>query len=231
MHDLYVSGEYLHKNPTWHIEDSSWKAMQIARMLERNPIKPMTVCEVGCGAGEILSQLQRRLDPRCVLWGYDISPQAFELSKTRANDRLHFKLGDIREEKDVSFDLMLLIDLLEHLEDYLGFLKEIKSKSQYKILHIPLEISVQAVLRAHPLSRSRASLGHVHYFTKEVALDALRDTGYMALDYFYTAGSVDLRATTIKEFLAKIPRKLFFMAHRDFAVRLWGGFSLMVLAT
>lgn len=230
MHDLYISGEYLQKNPTWHIEDSPWKSMQIAKMLERNSIEPMTICEVGCGAGEILSQLQRSLDPRCVFWGYEISPQAFEFCKTRANEKFHCKLGDIREEKDAFFDVILLIDLLEHLEDYLGFLRDIRPKSLYKILHIPLEISVQAVLRAHRLSKSRADVGHVHYFTKEVALDALRDTGYTVLDYFYTAGAVDARATTMKALLAKIPRRLFFMAHRDFAVRLWGGFSLMALA-
>lgn len=231
MKDRYSSGRYLQENPTWHIEDSPWKASQVVKMLDKNRIVPATVCEIGCGAGEILSQLQRELGPRCVLWGYEVSPQAFELCKGRANERLRFKLGDIREEKGVSFDLMLLIDLLEHLEDYLGFLKEIKPLSRYKILHIPLEISVQAVLRAHVLSRSRASVGHLHYFTKEVALDALQDTGYTVLDYFYTAGTVDLPATTLKGSLSKIPRSLLFIAHKDFAVRVLGGFSLMALVS
>jgi len=230
MEDQYVSGEYLRKHPTWHIEDSPWKAMQIAKILARNRVQPKTICEIGCGAGEILTQLQMRLDPRCVFWGYEISPQAFEFCKTRANERLHFKLGEIREEENAFFDVILMIDLLEHLEDYLGFLREIRSKSRYKILHIPLEISAQAVLRAHPFSKWRTSVGHLHYFTREIAFDALKDTGYTILDFFYTASSVDLQTPTMKAYLAKIPRKLLFTLHRDFAVRLLGGFSLMALA-
>src|SRR5213075_586346 len=55
---IYQSGEYLDKNPTYHVEDSAWKARQIFQMIEKNRVKPASVCEVGCGAGEILKQLQ-----------------------------------------------------------------------------------------------------------------------------------------------------------------------------
>ncbi len=88
--ELYTSGEYLEKNPTWHVEESPWKAKQILRMMKQNSISPRTICEVGCGAGEVLKQLQERMDPACSFWGYEISPQAFELCKPRANEKLHF---------------------------------------------------------------------------------------------------------------------------------------------
>ena len=58
---MYQSGEYVEKNPTYHVEDSSWKAEQIVRMMKQNQLQPRTVCEVGCGAGEILRQLQTQL--------------------------------------------------------------------------------------------------------------------------------------------------------------------------
>ena len=51
---IYTNGYYLEKNPTWHVEDSSWKAKNIIKMMKRNNIVPKTICEVGCGAGEIL---------------------------------------------------------------------------------------------------------------------------------------------------------------------------------
>ncbi len=83
LEDIYKSGEYLEKNPTWHVEESSWKAKQIMRMLARNSIAPGTICEVGCGAGEVLKQLQAKMDAACSLWGYEISPQALELARSR----------------------------------------------------------------------------------------------------------------------------------------------------
>src|SRR5215467_11668917 len=121
--EIYTSGEYLEKNPTWHVEKSPWKAKQIMKMVARSGIAPKTICEVGCGAGEILRQLQEEMDPACSFWGYEISPQAFELAKSRVNERLHFKLADIRQE-DGSFDLILIVDMLEHLENCFSFLRD-----------------------------------------------------------------------------------------------------------
>ncbi len=103
VEEIYKSGEYLKTNPLWHVEESPWKARQVARMLARHRIAPRTVCEVGCGAGEVLRQLQGHLNDECALWGYEISPQAFEMCKGRANERLHFKLADIRQERGAFF--------------------------------------------------------------------------------------------------------------------------------
>lgn len=227
---MYTSGEYFEKNPTWDVEDSPWKAKQILRIIGRNNIMPQTICEVGCGAGEILIQLQKNMSKEKEFWGYEISAQAFELCKKKNNERVHYKLADILEEKNVFFDLILLIDVIEHLEDYFAFLREIKHKSQYKILHIPLELSAQAIMRGSPIMNSRKLVCHLHYFTKETALQILEDVGYEILDYFYTASSIEAPLRSIKTYLARLPRRILFAIHKDFAVRLLGGRSLMVLA-
>jgi ubiquinone/menaquinone biosynthesis C-methylase UbiE len=91
---LYTGGAYLEKNPLWHTEESSWKAENVMRMLNRHKISTKTICEVGCGAGEVLKQLQQRLDKECDFLGCDVSPQAIALCSSRANDKLHFELGD-----------------------------------------------------------------------------------------------------------------------------------------
>jgi hypothetical protein len=70
---------------------------------------------------------------------------------------------------------------------------------------------------------------HLHYFTKETALRTLTDSGYEVLDSFYTPRSIEL-GTTPGQMLLKLPRKLLFASHKDFAARLLGGFSFLVLA-
>src|SRR6267154_2076825 len=92
---IYQTGEYVAKNPTYHVEDSAWKAGQVFRLIEKHGLAPQTVCEVGCGAGEILKQLQLRLPATTRFFGYEISPQAFALCQERANDRLHFSCADL----------------------------------------------------------------------------------------------------------------------------------------
>jgi cyclopropane fatty-acyl-phospholipid synthase-like methyltransferase len=226
---LYTSGHYLEKHPTWHMEESPWKIRHIVPMLRRNRLVPQTVCEVGCGAGEVLRLLQLHLSETCTLWGYDISPQAIDLCQQKANERLHFNLADIRQEPGVFFDLLLVLDVLEHLEDYFSFLRELKPKSRYKLFHIPLEISVQGVLRGKIFLRNRELHGHLHYFTKETALHTLEDVGYEVLDYSYSP-EYEMPTTLLQTKLMKLPRRLFFALNKDWAIRVLGGSRILVLA-
>ena len=69
----YYDGTYLAENPDWDRKDSTWKADLVRAILSDFKILPSTVCEVGCGAGDILIHL-RRYYPNAKFYGYDISP-------------------------------------------------------------------------------------------------------------------------------------------------------------
>jgi cyclopropane fatty-acyl-phospholipid synthase-like methyltransferase len=226
---LYENGTYLSKNPTWHEEDSRWKVGHIRTILKRNGIQPTTLCEIGCGAGGILECLAEEYGNGVTCYGYEVSPQAFEICRQKEGLNLRFALGDLPDGKDTAFDVVMAIDVMEHVEDYLTFLRSVRSIGTYKVLHIPLDLSVQTVLRASPLANARSSCGHIHYFTKETALEALRDAGHRVMDCFYTASALELGNFGWKAGLLKLPRKLLFSVHQDLAVRILGGYSLMVL--
>jgi cyclopropane fatty-acyl-phospholipid synthase-like methyltransferase len=230
MTQIYEDGTYLENNPSWHEEDSPWKAKQIKKIVEKNTVNFHNICECGCGAGEILKQLYDLYDDRKEFFGYDISPQAFELCKKKSDTNLTFILQDLLEDDGAYFDIVMAIDVFEHVEDYFGFLRKLKEKGKYKIFHIPIDLSVQTVLRSSPIIQGRKSVGHIHYFTKETALETLNDTGYEIIDWFYTSGSLSLPNRGWKADLVKIPRKLMFSINNDLAVRILGGFSLLVLA-
>jgi SAM-dependent methyltransferase len=227
--NIYVSGEYLKTNPGWHLEEAPFKVEQILRMIQKHRLQPKTICDVGCGAGEVLKRLHDRMDETSQFWGYDISPQALEMCRSRARDRLHFKLGDVRQEEGAFFDLMLVLDVFEHVGDYVGFLSAIRPKSELTIFHIPLDLSVQTVLRGRGLLKRRELHGHIHYFTKETALETLKDSGYGLLDYFFTSHGIEC-VRGIGQRIARLPRKMCFAIHQDLTVRILGGYSLLVLA-
>ena len=226
----YTDGEYLEHNPTWHVEDSPWKAANIFQMISRHALAPKTICEVGCGAGEVLAQLQRRLPDDCRFWGYDISPQAFALSQSRANERLQFRQADLFAEPETTFDLVLVVDLIEHLDDYYGFLRKLKPRGRHVIFHIPLDLSAYSVWRSYPILDLRASVGHIHYFTKDTALASLVETGYEVLDWFYPEQRTRLHSKPLRQKLLALARQAMMRVNLDLAVRLLGGRSLMVLA-
>lgn len=227
---IYNNGEYLRHNPTWHVEDSFWKASNILKLIYRNHLSLNSVCEIGCGAGEILNQLHKDMGENVLFTGYEISEGAYKMSITRAKDRLIFKFGDLLDKGNHEFyDLLLVIDIFEHVEDYFTFLRKSKEKAKYKVFHIPLDISVQTVLRASPFLINRENVGHIHYFNKEIALAVLKDLGFEVIDYFYTHTATELPTKTFKSKLAKWPRNILFKLDQDITVRILGGYSLMVL--
>lgn len=225
--EIYKSGTYLENNETWHAQDSPWKATQISRILDDNGIAPQTVCEAGCGAGEILRQLSLRYESASFT-GFELSPQAFDLCKQRESDRVKFHLESVLET-DTFFDCLLCIDVFEHVEDYMGFISALRSKATYKVFHIPLDISVLTVLRASFL-KYRNNIGHLHYFTRETALATLTNCGYEIVDSFYTTSFLGIPGTTFKTRMARFPRRMMFLFSQHLAVRVLGGCSLMVLA-
>jgi len=198
-------------------------------MFCRHGIKPSSVCEVGCGAGEVLKQLQHMLGPECEFIGYDISPQAIELAASRQGERLRYVLGDATQMTGLSYDAVLVLDVVEHLEDYFNFLRRIKPMAKYKVFEIPLDLSVQTVMRVTPLLNDRQRYGHIHYFNKETALQLLADVGYEIVDHFYTAVALERPNSSFRNRVMRFPRRLWTFINEDMAVRFLGGCRMLIL--
>ena len=208
----------------WHLEDSSFKAAQVLKMLRRNRITPKSVLEIGCGAGGVLANLAKEIGRATRFTGYDISPDAHALSKQFESDHVRFILGEAWGEPRA--DLVLAMDVIEHVEDCFGFLHKLREQGDYKIYHIPLDIHASAALRDSFMTAWHG-VGHIHVFSKSLALETLRDTGHEILDWFYTPGALALGKFRLKTFLANLPRRIL---PQSLASRLAGGFSLLVLA-
>ena len=229
MESMYTGGEYLENNPTWHQEDAPWKAHQVAKLIVDKSLNPKSVCEVGCGTGQILVQLARDF-PATKFVGYDISPHAYDIWNKNKSPSVDYRLQDIFDGSAEHFDMMLIIDVIEHVEDLFGFLRKLRDLSTTKIFHIPLDLSVQSVLRSGPITNLRRSVGHIHYFTKELALSTLQDCGYEIIDFRYTASRLELPDQALSSRLMAVPRRILFRINPALTVRILGGYSLLVLA-
>lgn len=227
--EIYLDGTYLAENPNWHADDSPWKARQISALLRSRALQPKTVCEVGCGVGQIVQQLSHEF-PNSHFYGYEISQHAYQQCQEKSSDNLEFRFGDLLQDSNAHFDLLMAIDVIEHVENCLEFLRELRSKGDLQLFHIPLELSAQAVIRSRPLMSSRSRLGHLHYFTKDLALETLQRAGYELIDYHYTCWAMETNNRGWRSRLLKLPRTMVYRMSADLAPKLFGGFSLLVLA-
>jgi len=226
---IYTDGTYLKRHPTWHSEDAAWKADQIMKMLARHErCQVRTICEVGCGAGQVLVELQSKLPAQTTLFGYEISPDAFSLCLPKSNESLHFKLQDLASSQVEPFDLLLVLDVVEHVRDYFGFLHNIRDKAHYVLFQIPLEMTVHSLLREVPMLNRRV-FGHLHHFSKNTALATLSDCGYRLLDWSYTPAVVDLARPGLKSTVSSAVRRAGFRLAPEKSVLILGGYALMAL--
>lgn len=225
--DIYTGHTYLEHNPGWHEEDAPFKAGKIAYLLKKNNISFKTVCEVGCGSGEILVQLAKEFKVKT--WtGYDISPDAIRIAKSKETANIHFDLKDITQKEDKSsFDLMLVIDVLEHLNDYFSFIDQIQSKAEFFLFHIPLDMCLWSLFREQILIESKQRVGHIHNFTEDFILSILRDHGFQDLDCIYTEPL--FKPVKLKHKLVSFVRKSLFKIAPKFTTKTLGGYSILIL--
>jgi SAM-dependent methyltransferase len=231
MENIYTNGLYLQNNPDWGQKDAAWKAGVIAEILALNNCAPKEITEVGCGSGAVLYHLSNLLQASVRYKGYDISAQAISMAKNLpTNNRIEYLNEDWIQES-LTTDCLLIIDVLEHVEDYYGFLKNIRKKANSFVFHIPLDLSCRTILKPHVLLQQRNKVGHIHYFTKDLVVWMLKDSGYTIIDSFYTKPFID--TTTAKGFknsIKKLLRNFSFWIHKDVSASLWGGYSIMILA-
>ena len=195
-------------------------------MLKRNNVSLPTVVDFGCGTGAVTIALASTF-PNSSFTGYEVSQDAAMHWPTTSLQNVTLRLGmpDTTEKYSVG----LCLDVFEHVEDYMGFLREIRSQATVFIFHIPLDLSVSSLIRGK-LESVREEVGHLHYFTTETALSTLIDCGYEIQDWNYTAAYSDLPPKNSQEYLARIPRRILFALSRKWAQRVLGGSSLMVVA-
>lgn len=120
--NIYTGSEFLEATGgTWRAEDSPWKAAQVMKMIERHNLTPTVIGEVGCGSGVALSELsQYPLLDGVQFVGYDISPHAVSLAKELESETVQFHLGDPLTNDSEAFDILVALDVFEHVPDYMG---------------------------------------------------------------------------------------------------------------
>jgi SAM-dependent methyltransferase len=146
--NIYTSGEYLQNNPTLDVEDTPWKLEKILPALDNfvkdSIVKDITLLDVGGGAGLILKGVSDYLRERNInvkKYSLDLSKEMLQIQKENNPDMITLLEGGIEKTsfRDKGIDLVLMVDVLEHVSDPVAALKELNRISKYVIFKVPLE--------------------------------------------------------------------------------------------
>lgn len=161
------------------IKNTLLVAESIRAILDRNGIIPEDVAQLGCGSGALLITLEKVLKEADRLTGYESHRLASNASKAFATERLRFLQRDITRLGDHAwYDLLLVINVLERMDDYELFLDRIRVKGRNTLFLIPLV----------PKSGERvipAKNPPIHYFEESKILSDIEDSGFGIIDKMY----------------------------------------------
>jgi SAM-dependent methyltransferase len=225
----YLNGDYAQKNPDWDSADAGWKAKKIAQLLADHECRPSSIVEIGCGSGAVLVAM-REYFSQATFAGFDIAPGATGFWTEADKSGIRFELADYLALEEPIPDLILVLDVLEHLGNPWEFLANLRDRAKLVAIHFPLDLSAISVLRERPLLQVRDKVGHLHYFTRGLALSLLHESGFEIIEARYTGAGMNAPKRSFKTKAAGLVRRLAYAIERDFGARLLGGETLMVLA-
>ncbi len=226
--NIYNNKEYLKNNLNWHQEDSPYKVSFVKKIIKKNNISFNNCADVGCGAGyvtELLSQEYQNIN----FIGFDYSNDVNLFWRERSKlSNLKFVNEDISDFNKV-FDLILCLDVFEHVEDYYKFLKNLKNSGKKFIFNIPLDMNVLKVI-TNGIKFARTEVGHLHYFSEYTAIETLKDCGFIIKDSFLSTAFLSVPPRNVRQ-LAVLPFRLFTLTFgKSFGAKCFGGQSLVVYA-
>jgi len=92
-----------------------------------------TVLDVGCGSGDNLAALATAM-PHLALSGVDVSPEALALARARVPGARLFALDVQSDRLNERFDLVISIQVIEHLEDDVAALRNMAAMANRWVL-------------------------------------------------------------------------------------------------
>jgi len=182
--DIYNDGTYVRNNPSLHEEDSEYKFFYIKQLLDEIRCKNdrIKILDVGGGGGNLGLMvcryfLERKITPE--LTALDQSLEMLSIQKARnpyitrtVNAPLQSLMGD-------KYDLVLMIDVIEHIQDREQAAQQLDALSKNVIYNIPTEINLADLMRNIYVKGKyyhwqTAALGHIHFFSARSALAFIR---------------------------------------------------------
>lgn len=163
--------DVLAKGPTHKFIDNILK--EIKRINSKN------ILDVGCGTGYVTKRISK-INPDII--GCDTDKKRLELARIYTKNRIKFVPLYIERKPllpfpNDSFDLVISLEVLEHIQKYKETIQELKRVSKkYVIITVPNEplFRIANFLRGKYLKDFGNAPGHINHFNKKSIVKILR---------------------------------------------------------
>jgi trans-aconitate methyltransferase len=180
MSEIYNNGQYFKTNPNLHLEDTEFKFSNLYEYLNMVELKDETIkiLDVGGGAGVLGKFVADYFFKKAIKVNFtalDLSEKMLSEQKNNnphITNALNISISDIPNNY---YDLVLMIDVIEHVENYESVAKKLSEISNNIIYNIPIEINLFDILRNIKMRggyyKSQEKLiGHINRFSYDSSI-------------------------------------------------------------
>jgi len=196
--NIYVNR--LEAEAKWLKEAAVQRCDNIEYFLKKKSIHPISILDIGCGTGAVIKELQSRNIGKEYL-AVDYSKEAVEHLK-KNSEGIKTQVSDFTSNNVAvkgSFDLVLVIHILQHVDDPDKFIKNILSniKFSYLIIEVPLEdLIINKIVSMLGMSDKNPT-GTLQFFNKKTIIDLLNKNGLSIVNKKSSTPKINLKTLRI----------------------------------
>ena len=177
-----------------------WRFQVIRKYASALVSDPRRVLEIGCGSGVVLQQLAQSLGHAAD--GCDLNTYALNRIKGVGGHKYVYNIFDLNPTMVNQYDTVLLLDVVEHIDDHVAFLKAAAQHAKpggHLIVNVPALNTL--------FSRYDTQAGHQRRYTKYSLSRLCAQAGLEAVDLQYWGASLLPLAALRKLVLTFVPRE------------------------
>ncbi len=144
-------------------------------------MNPNSILDVGCAVGFMLANLPFNTVKEN-RYGIDISEQNIITAIEKYHNMNFFcgTISDFRKSNNIKFDVILMSDIIEHVENDLELLNEASAISTYILVNLPLEKCIEYENRNYGINDIK---GHLRSYNLQDALKLFKDAKLKIINY------------------------------------------------
>jgi SAM-dependent methyltransferase len=175
-----------------------WRDLKTARATQAEQSPALNILDVGCGTGANLEMLSEFGEAE----GVDVSPEALSFCRERGLEKVRLGEAEKLPYDDSSFDLVTGLDVVEHLDDDVAGLKEMRRvlrRDGRAVFFVPAFMFLWGVQDDISNHRRRYTLKGLQRVVREAGFEVER-ASYVNLSFFapILLGRLFMRATRLR---------------------------------
>jgi len=178
--------DYYKVHNTFHSEDAPRKFSELKQLISKEE-SFRKVVDLGCGGGYVTRLVKKEYNPKENI-AVDVSSEAIEHAKSKDKGNTKYKVADAFEFESKETDLVIITDLVEHVENPKKLLEHISTYSKELVVRIPLELTFSNSLFKtlgikDEYSKFREKYGHLYHYTVTSFLKQLESSNWETESY------------------------------------------------